>query len=94
MLLESLLKNKMKKKKIKCSVNCCGYMLEELVYSLSLSIIPSSAMKKMHLKMLSAKSSAACKILTSRTNFGIQTNSVDPDQTVLSGSTLFATEIF
>ena len=38
-------------------------------------------------------------MLTPRTNFGIQTNSVDPDKTapvgaVLSGSTLFATEPF
>ena len=38
-------------------------------------------------------------MLKSRTNFGVQTNSVDPDKTapigaVSSGSTLFATETF
>ena len=35
-------------------------------------------------------------MLTSRSNFGLQTNSVDPDQTALavsSGSALFATEM-
>ena len=34
-------------------------------------------------------------MLTPRTNFGIQTNGVDPDQTApQTGSTLFATETF
>ena len=35
-------------------------------------------------------------MLASRTNFGIQTNNVNPDQTAPrgSGSTLFATETF
>ena len=55
--------------------------------------------KKMHLNMSSDEGVCCLKMLTSRTNFGILTNSVDPEQTapagaILSGSTLFATEAF
>ena len=48
------------------------------VYSCALN--PSPAMKKMYLKMLSAEVICFMEILKPRTNFGIQSNSVDPDQ--------------
>ena len=56
---------------------------------------PFTCYEKMHLKM----SSAEVICCMSGTNLGIQTNSVDADETapvgaVLSGSTLFATEDF
>ena len=38
-------------------------------------------LRKMHLKMLSAKVICCIKMLMSRNNFSIQSNSVDPDQT-------------
>ena len=64
-----------------------------------MNLIPSPAMMKMHLKMLFAEVACCMYMLRSRTYLGIQTNSVDPDQTVprgagRSGSTLFAIEMF
>ena len=55
--------------------------------------------KKMHLKISSVEVVSCMLMLMSRTNFGIHTNSVDPDQTaprgvVLSEFTQFATETF
>ena len=40
---------------------------------------PLPATKKIHLKMLSTEVVSCIKMITSRTNFGIQTNSVDID---------------
>ena len=46
----------------------------------------SPAMKKMYLKMLSAEVVCCMQMVTSRTNYGILTNSVDPDQTAPKGT--------
>ena len=63
------------------------------------TIIPLPATKKMHLKMSSFEIVCCIKISKSMTNFHIQTNSVEPDETapigaVSSGSTLFAIKTF
>ena len=57
------------------------------------------AAKKKHLKMLSTEVFYCMLMLTSKTNFDIQANSLDPDQTapigaVRSVSTLFTAETF
>ena len=44
-------------------------------------IHPFAATKKMQSKMSSAEVVCCMSILTLMTNFGMQTNSVDPDQT-------------
>ena len=49
-----------------------------------------TTLKKIHLKKLSAKVVFCKFLLTYLTNLSIETNSVDPDQTVRSGFTLFA----
>ena len=55
--------------------NIVGNLMSWLNY-----INPLPATKKMHLKMSSAEVICCIQMLTSRTNFDIQTNSGDPDQ--------------
>ena len=45
------------------------------------SFSPTPAMKKIYLKMPSTEVVCCMEMLRSRINFGIHTNSVDPDQT-------------